>query len=435
MESFVQLLDAVKNYCRQYVSETAYDVWLKEIEPVSFSGDSVTISAPSDFKRETIEKRYMNLLSEAFENVIGYQIPITIVSREAENPVKLPETNTASSEKSNSAYTFDNYIIGPDNRFAHAAAQAVAANPSNAYNPLFIYGASGLGKTHLLFAIKNMLEKTRPELRVLYIGGDSFTNELISAITAGSTAPFHEKYRNNIDVLLVDDVQFIAGKESTQEEFFHTFNALHEAKKQIVLTSDRPPKEIKSLEDRLRTRFEWGLLADVKPPDYETRVSILYKKAEAINFTLSTEVADYIAKHLKSDIRQLEGAVNKLYAYYLIDGTKPSIASAQEAIQDTINEQVPWPATVDKIINEVGRFLNVSPEDIRSNKQNSAISNARQISMYIIREVTGNTMEKIGTVFGKNHATVVYAISKVEKMIKTDIKTKDMVDDIIKNCS
>jgi chromosomal replication initiator protein len=282
-------------------------------------------------------------------------------------------------------------------------------------------------------AIKNQLAETRPELNVLYIGGDAFTNELIAAIGTGSTEPFHEKYRN-VDVLLVDDVQFIGGKESTQEEFFHTFNALHEAHKQIVLTSDRPPREIKSLEDRLRTRFEWGLLADVKPPDIETRISILYRKANDMNMTLAPEVAEYIAKHLKNDVRQLEGAVKKLYAYSLINGSDPNLDAAHDAIQDIVNEQMPWPATVDKIIGEVARTFNVTAEDIRSSRQTAQISQARQVSMYIIREVTGNTLDKIGNEFNRNHATVVYAIDKIIRQTEEDRNLKSIIEDIIKNC-
>ena len=432
MESFSQILDAVKDFCKTQITDAAYNLWIKGIEPVSFSADEVVLSASSEFIRENVENRFLPLLKEGFESVIGYPVSISVVSRENMKAVDTAQT-LPQAEYGETSYTFDNFIIGPDNRFAHAAALAVAANPSNAYNPLFIHGSSGLGKTHLLYAIKNQLAQTRPELKVLYIGGDSFTNELIAAITAGSTEPFHNKYRN-VDVLLMDDVQFIGGKESTQEEFFHTFNALHSAHKQIVLTSDRPPKEIKSLEDRLRTRFEWGLIADVKPPDIETRISILYKKAQDINFTLPAEVAEYIAQQLKSDVRQLEGTLKKLYAYHLM-GTEPTIQQAQTAIQDIINEQMPWPATVDKIIEEASRTYGVSVEDIRSSKQNSDISTARQVAMYVIREITGNTMEKIGTEFGgRNHATVVYAISKVEKQLKEDPRFRAIVQDIIKNC-
>lgn len=434
MESFSQCVDAVKEYCREQVTEAAFNLWFKGIEAETFSGDSAVLSTSSDFIRTTLETRYLPLLKEGFEAVIGYPLELTILSRDSMKPDPVPVTPGPMVSRGEESYTFDNFIIGSDNRFAHAAAVAVAANPSNTYNPLFIYGASGLGKTHLLYAIKNQLANTRPELKVLYIGGDSFTNELIAAIKSGSTEPFHDKYRN-VDVLLVDDVQFIGGKESTQEEFFHTFNALHDAHKQIVLTSDRPPKEIKSLEDRLRTRFEWGLIADVKPPDIETRISILYQKAEEMHFTLPAEVAEYIAKQLKNDIRQLEGSLKKLYAYYLMNGTEPTLSQAQEAISDIINEQMPWPATVDNIIEECARTFGVTAEDIRSNKQNAEISNARQTAMYVIREITGNTMEKIGSEFGgRNHATVVYGIRKVEKQMKEDSRLKAIVEDIIKNC-
>ncbi len=428
MESFAQCLTAVKDFCRESESETIYNIWLKGLEPVSFEGDVATLSVSSDFIKSMVEDRYLDLIKHGFLDVMGFDVTVKIESRSlaAEEPKSAPKTG-------DDLYTFDNFIVGQDNRFAHAAALAVAANPAKAYNPLFIYGASGLGKTHLLRAIENDLKKSRPELKVLYIGGDLFTNELIAAIQSGNTEPFHEKYRS-VDVLLVDDIQFIGGKESTQEEFFHTFNALHNAQKQIVLTSDRPPKEIKSLEERLRTRFEWGLLADVQPPDVETRISILYTKAEALGLELPSEVADYIATNVKNDIRQLEGAIKKLAAYNKMEKISPSIGLAQNAIKDVMSEQQPIPITVEKIVNEVARTYSVSAEDIRSSKQNAAVSAPRQIAMYIVREVTGMTMEKIGAEFGgRNHATVVYAMSKVEKLLETDTRTKELIEDIIKN--
>ena len=428
MESLAQCLTAVKDFCRESESETIYNIWLKGLEPVSFEGDVATLSVSSDFIKSMVEDRYLDLIKHGFLDVMGFDVTVKIESRSlaAEEPKSAPKTG-------DDLYTFDNFIVGQDNRFAHAAALAVAANPAKAYNPLFIYGASGLGKTHLLRAIENDLKKSRPELKVLYIGGDLFTNELIAAIQSGNTEPFHEKYRS-VDVLLVDDIQFIGGKESTQEEFFHTFNALHNAQKQIVLTSDRPPKEIKSLEERLRTRFEWGLLADVQPPDVETRISILYTKAEALGLELPSEVADYIATNVKNDIRQLEGAIKKLAAYNKMEKISPSIGLAQNAIKDVMSEQQPIPITVEKIVNEVARTYSVSAEDIRSSKQNAAVSAPRQIAMYIVREVTGMTMEKIGAEFGgRNHATVVYAMSKVEKLLETDTRTKELIEDIIKN--
>ena len=434
MESFAQCLQAVKDYCQGYVTQAAYNLWLSGLEPVSFKGDTVVVSVSSDFIREGVENRYTPLLKEAFASIMGFEVELEVKSRES-MPAEPAAAPVQAVSIGQGAHTFENFIIGQDNRMAHAAAQAVASSPANIYNPLFIYGDSGLGKTHLLHAIKNQLAKTRPELRVHYIGGDSFTNELIEAIRTGSTDAFHEKYRKNVDVLLVDDVQFIGGRESTQEEFFHTFNALHDAHKQIVLTSDRKPNEIKALEDRLRTRFEWGLTTDVTPPDIETRISILQRKADDIGLELPADVADFIAKQLKKDIRQLEGTVKKLYAFRLMDGSEPTIELAERAIADIVSEQMPWPATVEKIIGEVARTFNVSAEDLRSNKQNSAVSGARQIAMYIIREVTGTTMEKIGQEFGgRNHSTVVYGISKVEKNLAKDTHQRAIVEDIIKNC-
>lgn len=429
MESSTQCLDVVKEFCKEQESETIYNIWLKGIEPVSFEGGVATISVSSDFIKTMVEERYLDLIKRGFFQVMGFDVEVKIVSRSA--AVEVPDTvlPRAASED----YTFDNFIVGPDNRFAHAAAIAVAANPAKAYNPLFIYGSSGLGKTHLLRAIENDIKKNRPELEILYIGCEQFTNELIAAIQSGSTEPFHEKYRS-VDVLLVDDVQFLGGKDSTQEEFFHTFNALHSAQKQIVLTSDRPAKEIKSLEERLRTRFEWGIIADVQPPDVETRVSILYTKAEALGLKLPPDVADFIASNVKNDIRQLEGAVKKLAAYNQMDGVAPSIGLAQNAIKDIMSEQTPIPVTVEKIISEVARTYSVTPDDIRSSKQTAAVSLPRQVAIYIVHQVTRLTMEKIGAEFGgRNHATIVYALGKVERMIETDTRLHELIDDIIKN--
>ena len=432
MESFEQCLDAVKEYCKNNESETIYNLWLRGIEAVSYQDGTATISVSTGFIKNMIEERYLPLLGRAFEDTLGFSVAINIVTR-ADAPAPAEPAAGIGTVSRVEGYTFENFIVGPDNRLAHAAALAVATNPGNAYNPLFIYGAPGLGKTHLLLAIKNYIEKTTPSLKVIYIGGDQFTNELIAAITAGNTAPFHEKFRS-VDMLLVDDVQFIGGKQQTQEEFFHTFNVLHNAHKQIVLTSDRPPKEIKLLEERLLTRFEWGLTADVQPPDVETRISILYRKAETIGLDLPADVAEYIANHVKNDVRQLEGTVNKLNAYYRMENIVPSVGLAQNAIRDVMREQQPLPITVEKIINEVARTYNVSPDDIRSPKQSASISTPRQVSMYIVREVTSMKMEEIGKEFGgRNHSTVVYAVKKVMEQIEQDSHMRDLVSDIIKN--
>ncbi|MEG1180689.1 MAG: chromosomal replication initiator protein DnaA, partial [Oscillospiraceae bacterium] len=420
-------------YCKEHITETAYNMWISGIEPFGFTDGTATLCVTSRFMKDTLSNRYLPLIKDGFVSVMGFDTAVEIVSREDMTSSTSSPLKKMSSPTGESAYTFESFIVGPDNRFAHAAAQAVAANPAGAYNPLFIYGASGLGKTHLLLAIKNDLVVTNPSLKVVYISGETFTNELINAIGAGNTEPFHEKYRT-VDVLLVDDVQFIGGKEATQQEFFHTFNALHNAHKQIVLTSDRPPKEIKSLEERLRTRFEWGLLADVQPPDVETRISILYRKADLLGLELPGDVAEFIATRIKSNVRQLEGSIKKLNAHRLMDNIPPTIGLAQNVIKDILSEQQPTPVTVEKIIDEVARTYSVTAEDMRSNKQNAVISAARQIAMYVVREVTGLTMENIGIEFGgRNHATVVYAISKVQKALDSDIRMRETVEDIVKN--
>lgn len=301
---------------------------------------------PNEFHRQLLNRSYMNLLNSAFSEIFGagFDICLTVPDEVNTNNKKNDQNLAIDSEYE---FTFDTYIVGSSNKFAHAAALAVAANPAGAYNPLFIYGNSGLGKTHLLYAICNDIKKNRPDMTTLYIKGDDFTNELIDSIRKNTTSEFHQKYRRT-DILLVDDIQFIAGKDSTQEEFFHTFNSLYEAKKQIVLTSDRPPKEIQTLEDRLRTRFEWGLIADIQPPDFETRIAIVKRKAESLDIKIPNEVCEYIAKKLKTNIRQLEGAVKKMKAHHLLGGEPMGIHTAQIAISDILNNDQPPPMTVEK---------------------------------------------------------------------------------------
>ncbi|NMB30560.1 MAG: chromosomal replication initiator protein DnaA, partial [Clostridiales bacterium] len=330
-------------------------------------------------------------------------------------------------------YTFDTFIVGSSNDFAYAACQAVAKRQTGAYNPLFIYGPSGLGKTHLLMAISHEIRRNSPETNIIYVNGEAFANEFITAIGNETTSQFHEKYRST-DILLVDDIQFIAGKERTQEEFFYTFNELHQINKQIVLTSDRPPKDIKTLEDRLRTRFEWGLLTDISTPDFETRIAIIRRKAELLEIEIPDDVAQFIANRLKNNIRQLEGAVKKIKALKLLAGTHPSVSMAQNVISDILNDNKPLPVTIDRIITEISRTYNVSPEDIRSTKRSANISTARQISMYVVREITQISLSSIGEEFGgRDHSTVVYAIGQVEKLMKRDVKAKETIEDIIKN--
>ena len=434
MESFNEAWDLICEYCKTQITNVAYQLWISKIKPVKLDFDegNAILMVPNDFHRQTLKRCYMQLLNNAFNEVFGAGINIcfTVPDENKEENKKQNNTNSLDSEYE---FTFDTYIIGSSNKFAHAASLAVASNPAGAYNPLFIYGNSGLGKTHLLYAICNDIKKNRPEMKTLYIKGDDFTNELIESIKKNKTSEFRDKYRKP-DILLVDDIQFIAGKDSTQEEFFHTFNSLYESKKQIVLTSDRPPKEIQTLEDRLRTRFEWGLIADIQPPDFETRIAIVKRKAELLNIEIPDDVCEYITTRLKTNIRQLEGTVKKIKAMHLLRGDSISIPTAQFAISDILNNDQPQPLTVEKIIEEVSRTFGVASDDIRSTKRSATISNARQIAMYVVRDVTQMSMSNIGEEFGgRDHSTVVYAIQQVEKSIENNKKNKSVIEDIIKN--
>ncbi len=433
MDSFKEAWGIICEYCRKHLTEVAYKTWISKIEPVKldFSEGKAILMVPADFHRQTLIRGYMQLLNDAFASVFGEGIQICFT---VPDEVKINEVETNDiSINSDYEFTFSSFIVGSSNKFAHAASLAVAANPGGSYNPLFIYGNSGLGKTHLLYAIRNEIHKSNPEKVILYVKGDDFTNELIEAIRLNSASEFRQKYRKS-DVLLVDDIQFIGGKESTQEEFFHTFNSLYEAKSQIVLTSDRPPKEIKTLEDRLKSRFESGLIADIQPPDFETRIAIIKRKAELLEMNLPDDVIEYIATKLKTNIRQLEGVVKKLKAKNQLYGDKITISIAQKTISDILNNDQPPPLTVEKIIDEVARTFGITSEDIRSSKRNSNISNARQIAIYAVREITDMSMNLIGEEFGnRDHSTIVYAIKQIEKNMTKDPKLKATVEDIIKN--
>jgi chromosomal replication initiator protein len=415
--------------------------WVSSIEPIELKGDEAVLFVHSDFQRQIIISRYSEYLTDGFKEMLGFPISLRIFTDDDKpggynqkiEPVIHNEDIEQTYAKAEYEYTFATFIVGSSNKFAHAASLAVASNPAMAYNPLFIYGGSGLGKTHLLHAIEHEISHNNPEMQIVYIKGEDFTNELVESIRQNTQIQFRNKYRQS-NVLLVDDIQFVAGKESTQEEFFHTFNSLYESKKQIVLTSDRPPKEIQTLEDRLRTRFEWGLLADVQPPDFETRLAIIRRKAELLGIKLPDDVSEFIANRLKNNIRQLEGSVKKIKAYNLLNGLLPSIATAQEAIKDILNDNQPVPVTVQRIVEEVARTFSVSPEEIRGKMRSGSISIARQVSMYIVREITQMSTTSIGDEFGhRDHATVVYAIQKVQKDMSKNQRLKATVEDITKN--
>lgn len=424
----------ISEYCKSKMVQVAFDTWLGKLKPVSLdlTKGVFTIEAPNFFHKQIVEGSYSQILNEAFDNIFGGTITYKICIHEDLNK---EEEENEKARRSDGGYdlTFDTFIVGSSNKFAHAACVAVATKPAVAYNPLFIYGNSGLGKTHLLNAISYEIQKNNPEMNIVYVKGEQFTIELIDAIAKSTTAAFREKYRK-ADVLLVDDIQFIGGKESTQEEFFHTFNTLYESKKQIILASDRPPKDIATLEERLQTRFVWGLTADIQPPDFETRVAIIKRKAEALSLNIPDSVCEFIANNLKNNIRQLEGVVKKLNAFYLLEEKAPNIAQAQLAISDIIHNDQPAPVTVEKILEEVARTYGITPDDIISQKRNAKISGARQVAAYIIREITQMPMVDIGQSLGnRDHSTIVYAIQVVEKKIKVDPSVKATVEDIIKN--
>ena len=427
MESFNDVFLAVKDYCSQRIVSASYKLFIEPLEFGRLDGDRAFLIAPNLWLKGVVEDRFIPILTEAFEEVLGFtlvlKIELTEDAEEKNEPINGGEY----------AFTFDTFIVGSSNKFAHAAALAVAQNPSVAYNPLFIYGDSGLGKTHLLNAIKAEVGKNNPKANIVYVDGETFTNEIITAIRENKTSDFQNKYRQ-ADVLLVDDIQFIAGKESTQEEFFHTFNALHNAGKQIVLVSDRPPKEIKSLEERLRNRFEWGLMADIQPPDFETRCAIIKRKSDLLRLDIKNDVIEFIATKVKTNIRQLEGVVKKLDALQRLEGKPPVMANAQAAIKDILNEQMSTPVTIEKIILEVGKVYNVSITDVRGKNRKQEVAEARKMSMYIVKEVCGLTMEEIGKEFGgRDHSTVVYSINNVSRRLKNDSFYRDTIEDIIKN--
>ena len=432
MNSFIDTWNIICNYCKSKITDVAYDTWIARIEPVSldFEKGQTKLLVPSEFHRETLTRCYIPLLNEAFENIFGTSFEILFV---------IPEEDEKEEEENKEAptsiyeYTFQNFIVGSSNKFAHAAAMAVAANPAGAYNPLLMYGNSGLGKTHLLYAIGNEIKNNNPDVKIQYVKGDEFMNELIESIGNNTTAQFRQKYRQ-ADVLLVDDVQFIAGKDRTQEEFFHTFNTLYEAHKQIVLTSDRPPKEIKILDDRLRSRFESGLLADLQPPDVETRIAIIKRKANTLSIPISDEQAEFIATKIKVNVRQLEGVVKKLKARYLLNNEKITQAVITEIISDILNNDVPPEHTVEKIIEEVARTFGVTVEMLRSQDRRASIQKPRSIAIYIARELTDLSMVAVGEAFGNRHySTIVYTIQEMEKKIRKDSNLRETIEDIIKN--
>lgn len=432
----------VDSYVKTYeISDTARDLWLDTTVPVEIKGNTVVLATDSEYKRNTLNELYVANLEKQFKNVLGMPVTIQIIVNEEMPPQRSVSEMMESEEVSDKVemidrkvtYTFDNFIVGPSNNLAFAAAKAVSHKQHEKYNPLFIYGDSGLGKTHLLSAIQHEMQKNYPGINIIYIPSETFTNEFLHSISANTTEEFDNKYRS-ADALLIDDIQFIAGKDQTEEKFFHIFNELYNQNKVIVLTSDRPAREIRSISDRLRTRFSSGLIADVKPPEFETRLLIIRRKAELLDFHIPEDVVTYISTKLKSNIRQIEGVVTKLNALYMVNQVKPTIPVAQKIINDIMTDHQPTDVTIDKIIGEVGKIYNVMPEEMRSQKRAAVISQARKVAIYVIQNVLGLPYEMIGQEFnGRDHSTVVYAINDVKKKMEQDSSFKSVVDDLIKN--
>lgn len=450
MNSFKELFDNVKQYCleNQKIPASAIKTWIDPLTPLSFNGSDAIFSVATDFQRKIVTAKYSSTLTEAFLNLLGMDVNIIInvESEEPETPAYVPseaelERKNAELEQSykfaNYDYTFDTFIEGPSNSFALACSKSVAKNCGeheiSGYNPLFIYGPSGMGKTHLITAIANEVRVTRPEFNIVYITSEVFGNDLVAAIQKNQISDFHEKYRN-ADMLLIDDIQFFAGKERMQEEFFHTFYKLHQEGKQIVITSDKPPKELITLEARLRTRFEGGLIADISAPDFETRLAIINRKSELLELKMPSEVSEFMANRLKSNIRQLEGAVLRLKALNHFAGSPITISMAQSVIRDVLTDEQPIPITVEKIISEVSTVYGVSPDDLRSNKRSQQISIARKVAIYVVREITDMPLASIGTEFGgRDHSTIVYSVNSIVSAIQKDANLSNLVNDIIKN--
>ena len=433
------------------ITDMSFRTWIKPIQVYSVVGDKITLLIPENnndgdgkglsynMRVGYIERKYLAAITLTIAEIMGREYDVTLMSSIDKEKIdkKQKQKDTSASKNNNIQnlnpnYTFETFVIGNNNNLAHAASLAVAETPGEVYNPLFIYGGVGLGKTHLMQAIAHFIIKTKPELKVLYVTSETFTNELIDSVKNQKNSEFREKYRN-IDVLLIDDIQFIIGKESTQEEFFHTFNALYQDRKQIVISSDRPPKEMETLSERLRTRFEMGLPVDIQIPTYETKMAILNKKAELGGYDIPYEVKDYVATHIKSSIRELEGALTKLSAFAKLSSNPITVEFAEEALKDLISPDSRREITPELIIDIVAEHFNIKSEDILSQKRSADIVYPRQIAMYLCSQMTTNTVQSLGKAFGnRDHTTILHGADKINKMVISDENTKSTIDILIK---
>ena len=431
MNSTSDVWQAVLKLLEQHLSPTAISTWFSDCQVVELLDNRLILHTPSEFSQNIIMTRYLDLVKDALKEIFAADFDVQVIGDE-ELARRINRQPPLRQEfLGGDQFTFDKFVVGPTNRIAYAAALAVSQNPATKYNPLFIYGDSGLGKTHLLYSIANALRISRPDFRIVYIKGDDFTNELINAIQTGSNSEFREKFRM-ADLLLVDDIQFIAGKIQTQEEFFHTFNALYESGRQIVLTSDRAPKDMLRLEDRLKSRFEGGLMVDVQPPDYETRVAILKNKAARMSIPLAEEACVYIAENIKSNIRQIEGILKKIQAYLELERAENLDMDLVENItKEVIRSERSY--TPEYIIEKTATFYDLSPEDILGKGKTKNIAAARQMATYLMRKLTTLTLEEIGGVMNRDHTTILHSIRKIEDSVNTDAALGDTVRDITAN--
>ena len=427
-------------------NDMSFNTVLKPARLTALKGNTAVVEVPNDFTKSVIEKRYLNLIKDILSSVLKQNINVVInINPQGFDENTVPSNTISLTEGAevksltedvtpslNQKYTFDTFVVGNSNRFAHAASQAVAQSPANAYNPFFIYGGVGLGKTHLMHAIGHYILEQDPSCKVVYLSSEKFTNELINSIRDDKNVEFRNKYRT-IDVLLIDDIQFIAGKERTQEEFFHTFNALHDANKQLVISSDRPPKEIPTLEERLRSRFEWGLITDIQPPDFETRIAILQKKAMMENLIVPNDVINFIATKIETNIRELEGALIRIVAYSSLTDSPIDLKLAEQVLKDILPDERPKKVTSLQIVEEVGSYFSIRPDEFKSKKRTKDLAFARHVAMYLCCELTELSLPKIGEEFGgRDHTTVIHARDKITRDISDDPQLSATIENLKK---
>lgn len=436
MDNFTSYWNSAIAMMRENLAQISIDTWIKPLTPVSYNEGVFTLAGDTDWFVNMVSTRYSSLIAACLSTIIGEAVTVNFILSSQIGQASYEVSGAISGRNKNSIglspkYTFDNFVVGQSNRFAHAASLAVAESPSKAYNPLFLYGSSGLGKTHLLHAIGNYISTLNPSLKVMYTPSENFTNDLINSIKEGKNEQFRQKYRQ-IDVLLIDDIQFIGGKKSTEEEFFNTFNYLHQADKQIIISSDRPPKQMNTLEERLRSRFEWGLICDIQAPDYETRFAILQQKLQGSHTEIPTDVLDYIASNVDTNIRELEGALNKVTAIAQLGNSSINMDTAKNVLGDYKSESQKI-YTVDEIKTYVCDFFGISVEDLMSQKRTKEISYARQLAMYICRTLLDLSLPKVGKSFARDHATALHAIKKIEKDMQINTNVKNDYSDIIQS--